>query len=470
MGTQIANCRIFTPPDVVIHMMDILGYKENLYGRKILENSCGDGRFLTEIVKRYIEDCRRNGYNNDEIRNGLARDIYAYEIDTDTFNECIKNLNQLVTCYSIFDVKWSVFNNDALKAELSTDFSFVVGNPPYITYSALSADDRAFIRQTFTVCKEGKPDYYYAFIESALNCLRSNGRMVYLLPSNFFKTRFALKVREYLLPSLTEIYDYKQQKIFDSALTASAVIACNKGDSSTYIIYHDVATKMDSSISKESLKERWVFIPKPLKEKTKKQVRFGDRYPASGSIATLHNNAFIFDSDAPDLAQIEPEIVRKAASPKSESTRKDKSIIFPYFFDERGKLQRYAEEDFSQRFPKATAHLNKYRDHLDARSSDKKAKWFEYGRSQAIGHMNKEKLLLSTVITGKVNVTMLDEKTIPYSGIYIVAKDGFDLLEAKRILESRPFLEYAKAVGVQANGASIRISISDINNYLFALP
>lgn len=236
------------------------------------------------------------------------------------------------------------------------------------------------------------------------------------------------------MPSLTEIYDYKQQKIFDSALTASAVIACNKGDSSSYIIYHDVATKTNSSISKESLKERWIFIPKPLKEKTIKQVRFGDRYPASGSIATLHNNAFIFDSDAPGLAQIEPEIVRKAASPKSESTKKDKSIIFPYFFDEKGKLQRYEEEDFSQRFPKATAHLNKYRDHLDARSSDKKAKWFEYGRSQAIGHMNKEKLLLSTVITGKVNVTMLDEKTIPYSGIYIVAKDGFDLLEAKRIL------------------------------------
>lgn len=470
MGTQKANCQIFTPPDVVIRMMDILGYKENLFGCKILENSCGDGRFLTEIVKRYIEDCRRNGYTNDEIRDGLARDIHAFEIDTDTFVECIKNLNQLINCYSISDVKWSVYNDDALKAELSKDFSFVVGNPPYITYSALSANDRAFIRQTFTVCKEGKPDYYYAFIESALNCLRSNGRMVYLLPSNFFKTRFALKVREYLLPSLTEIYDYKQQKIFESALTASAVIACNKGEPSTYIIYHDVATKTNSSFSKESLKERWIFIPQPLKEKTIKQVRFGDRYPASGSIATLYNNAFIFDSDAPDLAQIEPEIVRKAASPKSESTNKEKRIIFPYSFDEKGKLKRYTEEEFSQRFPKATAHLNKYRDHLEARSSDKIAKWFEYGRSQAIGHMNKEKLLLSTVITGKVNVTVLDEKTIPYSGIYIIAKDGFDLLEAKRILESRLFLEYAKAVGVQANGTSIRISISDINNYLFLLP
>ena len=39
MGAQKANCKIFTPPDAVISMMDILGYKENLYGRKILENS-----------------------------------------------------------------------------------------------------------------------------------------------------------------------------------------------------------------------------------------------------------------------------------------------------------------------------------------------------------------------------------------------------------------------------------------------
>lgn len=208
MGKQKVNCKIFTPQDVVINMMDILGYKENLYGRKILENSCGDGRFLIEIVKRYIKDCRLNGYNDDEIRNGLARDICAFEIDTDTFNECINNLNQLTKAYSIFDINWSIFNSDALKAKLPADFSFVIGNPPYITYSALCADDRDYIRKTFEVCKEGKPDYYYAFIESAQKCLGDDGRMVYLLPSNFFKTRFAKKVRSYLLASLTEISYY----------------------------------------------------------------------------------------------------------------------------------------------------------------------------------------------------------------------------------------------------------------------
>lgn len=143
---------------------------------------------MEEIVKRYIDDCRRRGYTEDEIRSGLARDIWAYEIDIETFNECINNLSKLIKEYSISDVKWSVFNDDALKSKLPTDFSFVIGNPPYITYSALAKDDRSFIRKSFTVCEEGKPDYYYAFIESALKSLEANGRMVYLLPSNFLRS------------------------------------------------------------------------------------------------------------------------------------------------------------------------------------------------------------------------------------------------------------------------------------------
>ena len=86
MGKQKINCKIFTPQNVVISMMDMLGYKENLYGQKILENSCGDGRFLEEIVKRYIDDCRRRGYTEDEMLDLLMEqgaDIKDIEADED---------------------------------------------------------------------------------------------------------------------------------------------------------------------------------------------------------------------------------------------------------------------------------------------------------------------------------------------------------------------------------------------------
>lgn len=469
MGTQKANCQIFTPPKVVKKMLDILGYTKNLYGNKVLENSCGDGRFLTEIVRRYIEDCRLNGFSDKEICDGLTQDIWAYEIDKDTYNKCIQNLDQVVKEYSISDVNWSVFNADFLQAKLPIDFSFVVGNPPYITYSALSEDSRVFIRKTFTVCKEGKPDYYYAFIESALKCLNKKGRLVYLLPSNFFKTKYASRVRTLLLPFLTDIYDYKGQKIFESAMIASAVIVYDKSIDLSHVVYHDVADDVYREFEKNTLKERWIFNTTDSKKTTKTMTRFGDHFTASSSIATLYNDAFIINAGSPELKQIEPKVIRKAVSPKSKLTKQDERIIFPYYFDKTGSLKRYSEKYFISRFPFAAAHLQKYRESLDARDKDKNAAWFEYGRSQAIRHMNQDKLLLSTIITGKVKVTLLNKKAIPYSGIYIIAKNGSSLADAKRILESQSFLEYAKEVGVHVNGTSIRISIRDINNYMFNL-
>ena len=466
MGTPKENCRVFTPQRIVIRMLDILRYKENVFGRRILENSCGDGRFLVEIVKRYITDCRKKGYSDQKIKAGLARDICAYEKDKKTYKECIEKLNRLIKKYKISDVKWSIFNKDALRDKQIGEFSFVIGNPPYITYSALSPKNREYIRKMFSVCKDGKPDYYYAFIESAIKSLNANGRMVYLLPSNFFKTRFAQKVRSYMLPALTDVYDYKDKRVFESAMTASAVVVCDKGNKTDKVVYHDVASKKSQVVDKETLKARWLFCPISSNEISKKQVKFGDCYSASSSIATLCNAAFVLEENDQELLKIEQEVIRKAVTPKSQAAKRVNRIIFPYYFSEEGSLQRYSEEEFSCRFPSAVAHLKKYKAALDARNSDKNATWFEYGRSQAISHMNQPKLLLSTVITGKVKVSLLDAETIPYSGIYITADNDSELLDAKRILESRKFYNYAMMVGVRANGKSFRISINDINNYL----
>ena len=46
------NCRIFTPTKYVNELLDVIGYNDQLYGKSILENSCGDGRILVEIVRR----------------------------------------------------------------------------------------------------------------------------------------------------------------------------------------------------------------------------------------------------------------------------------------------------------------------------------------------------------------------------------------------------------------------------------
>ena len=64
-------CQVFTPIKNVKELLDWCGYKHELYGKKIIENSCGDGNILKEVVKRYIDDCIQNGFTNSEISKGL---------------------------------------------------------------------------------------------------------------------------------------------------------------------------------------------------------------------------------------------------------------------------------------------------------------------------------------------------------------------------------------------------------------
>ena len=142
-------------------------------------------------------------------------------------------------------------------------------------------------------------------------------------------------------------------------------------------------------------------------------------------------------------------------------------IVFPYYYSETG-LTHYTEEVFTQRFPNATQHLNNYREALDSRDKDKTAQWFEYGRSQALAHLNQPKLLLSTVITNSVEAYLLTTDTVPYSGIFITVKDeAYTLEDAKHILQSPDFLSYVKSLGISVSGKSKRITCKDINNYKF---
>lgn len=83
------KCQVFTPADYVEELLDSVGYTENLYGKRILENSCGDGNILVAVVQRYIDDCNRQELSKEQIRAGLANDICAIEIDKEQYEKCI---------------------------------------------------------------------------------------------------------------------------------------------------------------------------------------------------------------------------------------------------------------------------------------------------------------------------------------------------------------------------------------------
>ena len=468
------KCQVFTPNNYVRELLDSIDYTDNLYGKKILENSCGDGNILVEIIQRYIDDCRKQGLLDFQIVIGLENDIYGVEIDPVQYNKCVVKLDELSKKNGISKVEWNIINSDYLKWKESHKFQYIVGNPPYITYQELKTEERELLRENFDTCEKGKFDYCYAFIEKSVKSLEKNGKMAYLIPSSIFKTVFGEKLRDYIKPFIQEIRDYTQDKMFDNALVKSAIMVLNKGKKSESLKYYDVANRNELYISVSDLKKKWFFTT----NNTSGTRRFGDYFKVSHVVATLLNEAFVIQEETyNELADcyqcsghnIEKQIVRETATPRSLRYGKIEKIIFPYNY-EKGRVIRYTEEEFEHNFPGANAYLSDFRKQLDMRKKDSNSLWFEYGRSQALSGLNKCKLLISTVITEKVTVYKLKKKCIPYAGMYIVPKSGnkeYDLDYAKEILESKEFMTYVEDVGIHISGVSLRITCKDIENYMY---
>lgn len=464
VGNNKKKCQKFTPETLVETMLNLINYNTNLMGKTILENSFGSGNILKAIVVRYIENAIIEGYTRLEIANGLGRDIYGIELDKELYDNCVSDLNSILNCYSIPTVEWKLFNDNALTIDLGIKFDYVIGNPPYISYKEMDKDSRENLKQQFEVCTVGKFDYCYAFIELGVKYLKNTGKLVQLVPNNIYKNVFAAKLRRLLIDHISVIVDYPNQKLFDKTLTSVSVFLYDKNNDSNIIQYNNLTNGIKSNINRSYLGEKWVFSNSL--EDENEMVRFGDIFHASITIATLCNKAFIVDDECVERKSLEQDVLKEAVSPKTLRYNKRKKIIFPYKY--KNGLRHYSEIEFEKRFPNTAKHLKQYIKELDNRNSDKSAQWFEYGRSQALAHLNKEKLLISTIITNSVEVYKLDNDTIPFSGIYITVADcNYTLDDAIHILKSDRFLKYVQNIGINISGNSVRITCDDINNYKY---
>ncbi|HFI0348186.1 TPA: N-6 DNA methylase [Streptococcus suis] len=450
--------QVFTPSQYVELMLDEIGYQGRAILKKIfLENSVGNGNILVLAVERYILAALNCGFPKNELENDLGTYFIGFESDYQVIEICLDRLNNLVQKYGLNNIKWNIRNEDYLKSNIDFKVDFIVGNPPYITYQELSRDERQYLKENFVVCKRGKFDYCYAFIEKSMKDLsEKSGKLAYLIPNSIFKNVFAQNLRDMMITNIRTIIDYKHTHIFGKILTSSAIIIIDNGKIVDKISYNDVDNDAKFEVGKNSLKGKWYFEVGASKYKSK--IKFGDFFKVSNSIATLLNRVFVI----PDDLIIEDEIVRLAASPRRLSKGIHERIIFPYGY-EGNELKRYSNDEFEKNFPKASRYLKESIIDLNKRKSD--GEWFEYGRTQGLKFMNQKKLMISSVITEKVYVYELDEQTIPYSGFYIIPTATKTLEFAKEVLESDEFYKYLETRAINASGKSIRISVNDIKDY-----
>ena len=418
-----SNCQIPTPQKYVQQMLDYVDYSKKLYGKKVLENSCGEGNILLEVVKRYIESAKSEKHSAEEIKNGLNKDIEAYEIDKECIEKCKNRLNKLAASYGIEGIEWNIKNNDFLKEDVQNRYDFIIGNPPYITYHDMDDSQREFLKKSFSTCNNGRFDYCYAFIEASLKTLKNRGKMVYLVPCSIMTNKFAGDLRVKLSKYITEIYDYRTIKIFSQALTSSVIIVCENLTNKSDLKYHLVKENTIFEIERKKLTDaKWSVT----RDDNNIGVKFSDFFEVKNSVATLLNEAFIFkeyerrdDYYIIDEYKIEEELVKDAASIKSLSRGENSyKIIFPYRIED-GKRKDYSENEFEDRFPGAVRYLKQFKDKLKKRKKDKNTLWFQYGRSQAITSVTGNKLIIPMVITKEVHVYEVGENAVPYAGYFI---------------------------------------------------
>ena len=322
-----AKCQIFTPNAIVEKMLDMAGYNIHLWGKKVLENSCGDGQILAAVVKRYIEAAQKQRRSKKQIKEGLETDITAYDIDLELIDKCKKRLSDIATSYGILDVSWNIKHQDFLQKMININYDFVIGNPPYIAYPDLDEETRKYVKENFQTCKKGKFDYCYAFIEKSYQLLANGGVLVYIIPSNMFKNVFASELRTLIKGDIEQIYDFPNDKIFTEALVSPAIIKVVKGSATDVLRYTQSVggNVQEKSISKIDLAKKWIFEINA----NQSGVRVGDYFCASSCIATLLNEAFVvrnckIDNDYcyTDKGKIERALIKKAVSPKNKKYKK----------------------------------------------------------------------------------------------------------------------------------------------------
>ncbi|MCQ2594494.1 MAG: SAM-dependent methyltransferase, partial [Treponemataceae bacterium] len=256
-------------------------------------------------------------------------------------------------------------------------------------------------------------------------------------------------------------------QVFEKILVKSSIFQLRKNNISETFLYINNGT--EKTLQKNILNDKWIF-------ENKEEVnarRFGDYFEVSHVVATLNNSVFVLNDYTEDDTyyyvenyRIEKSCVKPTATPRSLRYGHEEKIIFPYYY-ENNLLCHYSDKEFSELFPEAYAYLLSKKTSLYLRKADKNALWFEYGRSQALSKINKEKLLISTVITDEVPVYRLSNECIPYAGMYITAKNELSLEDANLILRDNRFLEYTKRVGISITGSSVRITSKDIVEYRF---
>lgn len=187
----------FTPPGLARSIVEQALGEIETDDITVLDPSCGAGAFLHEVL-RFL---KRRGYTGNVT-------LFGYDISPNAVAMARFALVQAQKDWPEGKIKGiHVESRDSLDDSFTwPDADVILMNPPFISWGGMSKMQREQVRSILAQGYTGRPDYSMAFIQKALDSIKSEGIVGTLMPSSILSSGASLRWRERILDQAVPEY------------------------------------------------------------------------------------------------------------------------------------------------------------------------------------------------------------------------------------------------------------------------
>lgn len=462
ISKEKAKGRFYTPRHIVQNILDLSGYVgERVLKKHVIDNSCGDGAFLTEMVRRYIDAALGAHTSARQIKADLEQYVHGIEINKQELQKACDNATAAADSLGIPNVKWDfIYDNAVTVRRFDGRMDFVLGNPPYVRVHHL-ADSYDAIKR-FRFAQDGMTDLFIAFYEIGLNMLRPGGTLGYITPSSLFNSVAGACLRQFLIErrQIQAVVDLKHYQPFE-ATTYTTIMILTKDLDERRVAYYEYDAKKERPVFRNHLESSEFFLDGKFYFGAKERLKnFGkilayENAPSGVEVkngfATLLDEFFIgdwpFDPFVIPVVKASTSLAAKCIYPY---TRTGALIPFKTLAQSKALKERYAL----------------YKDKLKKRSLQKGTPWYGFGRTQGILDVYRKKYAVVSLLRAVDDVKLVccEPGTGVYGGLYILTdKKTADL---ENLLKDDAFFDYIALLGKYKSGGYYTFSSKDLKRYL----
>ncbi len=471
---------VFTNPEIVNFMLKTSGVVDAIQSKtaRILEPSCGQGEFVITVAKLLVANI--TDQREEVSLNFIKGLIQAFDISSKNIEIAKQKTNevllQVLTTEEATSVVDSWFHHgDFLLTDITTYFTHVVGNPPYVRIENIPTTLLSEYRSRYDTMKE-RADLYIAFYQKCLELLEEKGVLSFICTDRWTKNSYGSSLRAFISAGYQlDLYvDLYGQSVFQSdVLTYPAITQISKQKHSSTKILHNpkISSKLSDLVysiligqedCSQVLIERKDIIDndKPWllggEDELNLIKRLENDFPLIEDVgckvyigaATGNNKVYIVDADV----ALEPsrKVPLVTASDIRTGTLEPSGKFIVNTYDENGVI-KLAD------FPMLEDYLSHYQDDLQKRHVAKKVphQWFKTIDRVYPERAEQEKLLIPD-IKSKL-ITVYDSgKYHPNNSIYYICSSDWDIRALQGVLMSGIGQLFVENYSTKVAGGNLR--------------